>query len=138
MQHSASAKVPRIGSPMTRNQNKVEFGSRTSTPLPSSTAVAPAPATLVLVVVVACVLPFSVDVDIPLLCFVSVAYTVAPPGVQVSMHFASPAPHAGGTGHSVVVSEAFQEMCQGAWAAVQEDIVVSAIVVASSIALTQG
>lgn len=68
---------------------------------------------------------------------VTVLYTVAPPGVQVSIHFA-PLVHTGGTGHMVVVSEGCHEMCQGAWACVHEDTTVSAMVVSSSITLTQG
>lgn len=112
MQHNASASVPSTGRPITKNQNNVELESNTVTPLPSSlsslasaaaAAVAPEP---FVVVVVGCDQPFSV--------VVVVAYTVEPPGVQVSMHFAPLDPHAGGTGHSVVVSEAFHEMCQGA------------------------
>lgn len=54
------------------------------------------------------------------------------------MHLPPLEAHAGGTGHRVDVSEAFHEMCQGAWAAVQEDTTVSDMVVASSITLTQG
>lgn len=54
------------------------------------------------------------------------------------MHWAPLEGHAGGTGQRVVVSEAFQEMCHGAWAAVHEDTTVSDMVVASSITLTQG
>lgn len=115
--------------------------------MPSSTGVAPAPATTFVVVVAAVcpVFPFSTDVDIPdffcavVVVVVAVAYTVAPPGVQVSMSVAAaPAPHAGGTGHSVVVSAAFHEMCQGAWTAVHDDTVVPAMVVAASMTCTQG
>lgn len=122
---------------MTKNQKSPAFVDATDTPLsfPFSSPDPPAAATAAVVLVGRATPPASVDVDNPF--SVMVWYTVAPPGVQVSMHL-PPLVHAGGTGHIVVVSEGCHDMCQGAWACVHEDTTVSAIVVASSMTLMQG
>lgn len=134
MQHRASARTPKIGSPITKNQKSPGFVDATDTPSPLSSWSSVQPPSPVPAAVVP---PTSVEVVRAGHAAV-VWYTVAPPGVQFSIHRAPLVGHAGGTGHSVLVSEGCHEMCQGAWACVHEDTTVSATVVAPSTTLTQG